>query len=92
MNSLQRLLLEKYQPDSPLLLAPVEVKKAAAKKVMTLIMSSDNFSESVIMKAVQDFNSKHCELLSSSYTLPVAMFGIPAGSWVLVTTGGVELE
>ncbi|MGY3172346.1 hypothetical protein ACVWYU_001723 [Pseudomonas sp. TE12234] len=93
MDALTRLLLEKYQPDSPRLLEPtvMEVQKAASKKVMTVVMSSDDYDEAVIMKALIEFNSQHRDLISSSYTLPADMLGIPAGSWVLVTEG-VSIE
>ncbi|MCY1463600.1 hypothetical protein D9M71_815120 [compost metagenome] len=74
-----RILLEKYQPDSPLLEAKVE-------KSLTVVMNSALYPESEIMKACCDFNAACPELMSHSYTLPVAMYGIPAGSWILRTT------
>ena len=51
---------------------------------MTLVMSSADYNESVIFKALREFNSANPELIARSFTLPVSMNGIPAGSWVFV--------
>ncbi|MBW1246187.1 hypothetical protein I7860_05780 [Pseudomonas tolaasii] len=52
---------------------------------MVVIMSSNDYSESIICKAIREFNASHPELMSRSYTLPVAQYGIPVGSWVFIT-------
>lgn len=99
-DKMYEILKAKYQSDSALLKsveAPSVMgvqkasKEATSKKVMHVVMSAYNYSESVIMKACHAFNSKNPKLMSSSYTLPAAMLGIPAGSWVL-TVEGVSIE
>lgn len=52
---------------------------------MVVIMSSNDYSESTIFKALREFNTQHPELMSRSFTLPVSQHGIPVGSWVFVT-------
>ncbi|MGY2165746.1 hypothetical protein HX799_01210 [Pseudomonas tolaasii] len=53
---------------------------------MVVIMSSNDYTESVIFKALREFNTQHPELMSRSFTLPVSQQGIPVGSWVFVTS------
>lgn len=50
---------------------------------MVVVMSASNYSESVIFAAVTEFNRAHPEYMSHSFTLPIATYGVPAGSWVL---------
>ncbi|OWP73511.1 hypothetical protein [Pseudomonas sp. K2I15] len=52
---------------------------------MVIIMSSNDYTEGVIFKALREFNTQHPELMSRSFTLPVAQSGIPVGSWVFIT-------
>ncbi|CRM46080.1 hypothetical protein [Pseudomonas sp. 44 R 15] len=52
---------------------------------MIVIMSSNDYAESVIFKALREFNTQHPELMSRSFTLPVSQHGIPVGSWVFIT-------
>lgn len=53
---------------------------------MVVIMSSNDYSESTIFKALREFNLSNPELMSRSFTLPVSQNGIPVGSWVFVTS------
>jgi len=52
---------------------------------MVVVMSSNDYSESAIFKALREFNLSNPELMSRSFTLPISQHGIPAGSWVFVT-------
>ncbi|MGC6371346.1 hypothetical protein [Pseudomonas sp. S2.OTC.A_B10] len=52
---------------------------------MVVIMSSNDYSDSAIFKALREFNLSNPELMSRSFTLPVSQHGIPIGSWVFVT-------
>lgn len=60
--------------------SPEALEKATG---MTVILSSDKYSESAIFEAVTKFNREHPEYMSNSFVLPTATNGIPAGSWVL---------
>ncbi|WP_421534751.1 hypothetical protein [Pseudomonas marginalis] len=99
MTPLTKLLLAKYRPEllqEPTLAAnskPLSVQGPARKSApeaihastgMTLVMSSADYSESVIFKALREFNMANPQLTARSFTLPVGMNGIPAGSWVFV--------
>lgn len=53
---------------------------------MVVIMSSNDYSESTIFKALREFNTSHPELMSRSFTLPVIQHGIPVSSWVFITS------
>lgn len=52
---------------------------------MVVIMNSNDYSDSIIFKALREFNTQHPELMSRSFTLPVSQHGIPVGSWVFIT-------
>lgn len=100
MDGLTRLLLTKYAPDklqepsvttkakAPPVRHPI-AKSApeALQKIagMVVIMNSNDYGENIICKAIREFNTSHPELMSYSYTLPVAQYGIPVGSWVFIT-------
>lgn len=99
MDGLTRLLLTKYAPDKLQELSatakakapPVQhpIAKSAPEALqeiagMVVVMSSNNYNESTIFKALREFNTQHPELMSRSFTLPVSQHGIPAGSWVFV--------
>ncbi|WP_242169245.1 MULTISPECIES: hypothetical protein [unclassified Pseudomonas] len=101
MDGLTKLLLTKYAPDKlqePKVINKVEaplVQHLATKSApealqevvdMVVIMSSNDYSESTIFKALREFNTSHPELMSRSFTLPVGQHGIPVGSWVFVTS------
>lgn len=100
MTPLTKLLLTKYRPEllqEPVAVTKGEslsvqgpASRSAPEAIhgstgMTLIMSSANYSESTIYKALREFNIASPELMSRSFTLPIGMNGIPAGSWVFVT-------
>ena len=53
---------------------------------MTVIMSSDDHTDDEITLGCMAFNMLNPTSMSKSYQLPVAFEGIPAGSWVYVTT------
>jgi hypothetical protein len=99
MDGLTKLLLTKYRPEllqEPVAAtksesSPVQgpTLKSASEAIhestgMTLVMSSADYSESVIFKALREFNMANPQLTARSFTLPVGMNGIPAGSWVFV--------
>lgn len=52
--------------------------------IMNIVMSADEYDESVIAKACQQFNTENRQEMSHSYQLPVTYEGVPAGSWVYV--------
>lgn len=52
---------------------------------MVVIMSSNDYSESVIFAAVTKFNREYPEYMSRSFTLPVTLNGIEAGSWIITS-------
>lgn len=100
MDGLTRLLLTKYAPDKlqgptattksespPVRCTIAKSTPEAIQEVagMVVIMSSNDYSESTIFKALREFNTQHPELMSRSFTLPVSQHGIPVGSWVFVT-------
>ncbi|NWB49541.1 hypothetical protein [Pseudomonas gingeri] len=100
ISSLQRLLLEKYDPTNALLLepTPTPVQKATKSKKMNVVMSSDKYSDDEITKALTAFNLKlqetpkgsiGRELISSSFQLLATVNGIRRGSWVIMTDTGV---
>lgn len=97
MDGLTKLLLTKYRPEllqEPVTVtkgesSPVQgpIPKSASEAIhastgVLLIMSSAEFSDSVIFKALNEFNHAHPDLMSRSFTLPVAMYGLPQGSWI----------
>ena len=99
MTPLTKLLLTKYRPEllqEPVAVTkseslsvqgptPISTSEAIhASTGMTLVMSSADYSESVIFKALREFNMANPQLTARSFTLPVGMNGIPAGSWVFV--------
>ena len=99
MDGLTRLLLTKYRPEllqeptavtkSEALPSQGSTVKSAAESLqeasgMVVIMSSNDYSESTIFKALREFNMANPQLTARSFTLPVGMNGIPAGSWVFV--------
>lgn len=101
MDGLTRLLLTKYAPDAlqeptastkqeapqvqrPISKSAPEILQEVAG--MVVIMSSSDYSESLIFKALREFNTSHPELMSRSFTLAVSQRGIPVGSWVFVTS------
>jgi hypothetical protein len=99
MDGLTRLLLTKYVPGklqeptattkakAPLVRRPISKSAPEALQEptgMIVVMSSNDYSESAIFKALREFNTQHPELMSRSFTLPVAQYGISAGSWVFV--------
>lgn len=99
MTPLTKLLLAKYRPEllqEPVAVtksesSPVQglTLKSAPEAIhestgMTLVMSSADYSESLIYKALREFNMANPQLTARSFTLPVGMNGIPAGSWVFV--------
>lgn len=99
MTPLTKLLLAKYRPEllqEPLAVTKSEslsvqgpTTKSAPEAIhestgMTLVMSSADYNESVIFKALREFNMANPQLTARSFTLPVSMNGIPAGSWVFV--------
>lgn len=67
--------------------SPEALEKAAG---MTIILSAEKYSESVIFEAVTKFNRGHPEYMSNSFVLPTATNGIPAGSWVLTNIEGLD--
>lgn len=100
MDGLTRLLLTKYAPDklqessaATKAKAPsvqCSIAKSAPEALqevadMVVIMSSNDYGDSIIFKALREFNTSHPELMSRSFTLPVAQYGIPVGSWVFIT-------
>ena len=100
MDGLTQLLLTKYAPDKmqePAAISKAEVlqvqrpvSKSAPEALqeiagMVVIMSSNDYTESVIFKALREFNLSNPELMSQSFTLPVSQHGIPVGSWVFIT-------
>lgn len=99
MDGLTKLLLTKYRSEllqepvavtkSESLSVQAPTTKSAQEAIhestgMTLVMSSADYSESVIFKALREFNMANPQLTARSFTLPVGMNGIPAGSWVFV--------
>lgn len=97
MDGLTKLLLTKYRPEllqEPVAVTKNESSSAQgptprsapetihASTGVVLIMSSAEFSDSVIFKALNEFNHAHPNLMSRSFTLPIAMYGLPQGSWV----------
>lgn len=101
MGGLTQLLLTKYAPNTlqePTVSTKQEapqvqrsISKGAPEALqevagMAVIMSSSDYSESTIFKALREFNTSHPELMSRSFTLPVGQHGIPVGSWVFVTS------
>ncbi|WP_282353040.1 hypothetical protein [Pseudomonas sp. PS01303] len=52
--------------------------------IMNIVMSADEFDESVISKACQQFNTENRQAMSHSYQLLTKYEGVPAGSWVYV--------
>jgi hypothetical protein len=101
MDGLTKLLLAKYNPgklqelpQEPVSHDNQEVPSPVAKSApealhaatgLTLVMSSADFPESVIFKALREFNTTNPQLMARSFTLPTITNGIPAGSWVFVT-------
>lgn len=68
-------------PNAPSIrVSPEALDKATG---MTVILSSDKYSESTIFEAVTKFNREYPEYMSNSFVLPTVTNGIPAGSWVL---------
>lgn len=47
-----------------------------------LIMDAAQFSEEVIYKSMREFNAANADLMSRSFMLPVAMYGLQANSWI----------
>ena len=97
LDATTRILMQKYEPGNPLLewanqpkAEPAEVslfksvKSDDGKSTITLVMSSADYTDAQITKAVTEYNSEHPEHMSYSFQLPVTMYGIPANSWVLV--------
>lgn len=99
MDGLTQLLLAKYAPDKlqePVVITKAEAEpvwrltiKSAPEALqevsgMVIVMSSNDYSESTILKELREFNSQHLELMSRSFTLPISQHGIPAGSWVFM--------
>lgn len=100
MDGLTKLLLTKYAPDKlqePTAISKAEVlqvqrpvSKSAPEALqeiagMVVIMSSNDYSESVIFAAVTKFNREYPEYMSRSFTLPVSLNGIEAGSWIITS-------
>lgn len=52
--------------------------------VITVVLDSTKYDDTVIAKACADFNKVHPEHMSNSYQLPCTYEGIPAGSWVFI--------
>lgn len=92
------ILMRKYDSTNPLLEwvnqpQPVLVEKQVNLsqcpsferdgKTFTLLMSSADYTDKQISKALIAYNRKHPEHMSYSFQLPATMFGIPANSWVL---------
>lgn len=99
MDGLTRLLLTKYRPEllqEPTAVTKSEAPSSQGSTVksvagalqevsgMVVVMSSNDYNESTIFKALREFNTQHPELMSRSFTLPVSQHGVPAGSWVFV--------
>jgi hypothetical protein len=61
--------------------APEALQEASR---MVVIMSADDYGDSIIFKALREFNTSHPELMARSFTLPAAQYGIPVGSWVFI--------
>jgi hypothetical protein len=95
MNGLTTLLLTKYRPEllqastaitkneAPPSQAPATKSPSGAVTGMLVVMDSRKYSEDAILKAVVEFNKEHPEYMSHSFTLPIAINGIAAGSWVI---------
>ncbi|PMU16562.1 hypothetical protein C1X89_26950 [Pseudomonas sp. GP01-A8] len=84
MDGLTKLLLQRHAPNDPRLEESPDALTAVAKSTgMTVVMSANDYSDSVIFAAVTKFNREHPEYMSYSFTLPIATNGIAAGSWVL---------
>ena len=81
-----RLLLEKYQPNNPLLQDSEPVIE------ILIAMDANEHNETSIWKACTDFNQAYPQYKSHSYILPTEMHGIPAGSWIIYnqTEGGKQ--
>lgn len=52
--------------------------------VITVVMDSSKYCDTIISKACAEFNSAHPALMSSSFQLPCTFDGITAGSWVFI--------
>lgn len=52
--------------------------------VITVVMDSTKYCDTIISKACAEFNSAHPALMSSSFQLPCTYDGITAGSWVFI--------
>ncbi|QJI38622.1 hypothetical protein [Pseudomonas sp. ADAK13] len=63
--------------------APATKSPSGAATDMLVVMDSREYSEDTILKAVVDFNREHPKYMSHSFTLPIAINGIAAGSWVI---------
>lgn len=63
--------------------APATKSPSGATTGMLVVMDSRKYSEDAILKAVVEFNRGHLEYMSHSFTLPAAINGIAAGSWVI---------
>ncbi|WP_455917645.1 hypothetical protein [Pseudomonas cerasi] len=75
--------IEAPQVGRPVSISATEALQEASG--MVVIMSSNDYTESVIFKALREFNLSNPELMSRSFTLPVSQHGIPVGSWVFIT-------
>ncbi|WP_408598062.1 hypothetical protein [Pseudomonas sp. PLMAX] len=86
--------MRKYDSTNPLLQwanqLPVDVRAPIAKsvrddgKLITLVMSSADYTDKQITEAVTAYNMEYPEHMSYSFQLPATMYGFPANSWVLV--------
>ena len=84
LDATTRILLERYQPDSPLL------KETEPAVKVLIAMEANEHTEYAIFKACEDFNAIHPQYKSYSYVLPCDYHGIPAGSWIIIDPNGGE--
>lgn len=102
LEATTRILMQRYDPTNPLLQwvnppqadEPTDVASLSKSvktddgKMITLVMSSSDYTDKQITEAVIAYNRGHPERMSHSFQLPVTMYGIPANSWVLVLPEG----
>ena len=102
LEATTRILMQKYDPTNPLLQwgnppqtgEPADVVSLSKSvkiddgKMITLVMSSADYTDKQITEAIIAYNREHPEHMSHSFQLPVTMCGIPANSWVLVLPEG----
>lgn len=102
LEATTRILMQKYDPTNPLLQwvnppqtdEPANVVSLSKSvktddgKMITLVMSSADYTDKQITEAIIAYNREHPEHMSHSFQLPVTMCGIPANSWVLVLPEG----